>query len=210
MIKLLPGLVQSSLAWVALKGVAISPLGAAATLRPSTAWPEASERAWSPRPSVALVAVALRIAPPLRASAVAPTLTPSRSESAAATVYRNVRVFVPLPLEYAACRVALPIVSANRGVPVTVTAMLKPTCTEITAPRVYVPPIGVLAKVTDATVGAVALPFTLCAAEFAIACMPRASAAFAPPALRIVPPLSPSAPAATLIPSLSWSPATVS
>ena len=55
-------------------------------------------RAWLPNAKFAFVAVELRIVPALRVSALAPMLMPSVSVFVDSTVYRNVNVFVPLPI----------------------------------------------------------------------------------------------------------------
>ena len=101
---------------------------------------------------------------------------------------------------------AVPTPSASCGLPVTVTGIWKPTCTEIVSSAVYVlsAPAS-LAITTASTAGTVVAPSTLWAAAFAIAFAPSPSAAFVPVPLRIVPPFSVSAPAATLIPPLSAS-----
>ena len=81
----------------------------------------------------------------------------------------------------------------------------------IVSPAPYVSPLaGVLAIVTAFTVGTVATPFTLWPPAFAIAFVPRPSAAFVPAPLWIVPPFSAKALAPTPIPSESASVAATS
>ena len=74
-------------------------VGVGAVPRPSTLWPPTFASAWLPNPNAAFVSTALRIVPPFKVRAFAPTLTPSASTSTACTRYSNVRVAVPLPLE---------------------------------------------------------------------------------------------------------------
>ena len=76
----------------------------------------------------------------------------------------------------------------------------------IVSPAPYVSPLaGALAIVTAFTVGTVAAPSTLWLLAFAIAFVPKPSAASVPAPLRIVPPFSDSALAPTPIPSESAS-----
>ena len=81
----------------------------------------------------------------------------------------------------------------------------------IVSPAPYVSPLaGALAIVTALTAGAVAAPSTLWLPAFAIAFVPRPSAAFVPAPLWIVPPFSAKALAPIPIPSASASVAATS
>ena len=75
------------------------------------------------------------MAPPFRVNAASPMLMPSPSKSADVTVYRNERSSESLPAAlYDAWRVLAPMVSASRGVPVTVTLLSNVTKVRITSP----------------------------------------------------------------------------
>ena len=64
---------------------------------PSTLWSDAVPMAWLLRSRTAAVPAALRMAPPLSASALAPTAMPSVSASALTTAYSKVSDAVSLP-----------------------------------------------------------------------------------------------------------------
>ena len=106
---------------------------------------------------------------------------------------------------------AAPIASAACGVPVTVTASLNSTVTEITSSSMKTPlaPCPVPESVTPVTVGptrSAAAPFTT-ASPSVMAWSPRPRTAAFRAASRIVPPFNSSAEAPTEIPFESASPA---
>ena len=109
---------------------------------------------------------------------------------------------VPLPPAYDACAVAAPIPSVSCGLPVTVTGIWKPISTPTSSPAPYVSPeTGLVLNRAEATSGGVTVPsiWSLSNSMFSL------SAASAPPALRIVPPFSVSAPRSTTNPFASRS-----
>ena len=110
-----------------------------------------------------------------------------------------------LPETYPACRVALPMLSATCGVPVTVTGSLKPTVTSITSSAMKRPsaPCPVPESETPVTVGATwsaAAPFTVKPLWSPSAWVPRSRVAALPAASAMAPPFRPSAEAPTAIP----------
>ena len=109
-------------------GVASAPLPSTTTPGWSViAWRERSSEAARPPPSV--------IVAPSRVSAEAPTLIPSASESSARTTYeKRSQRLVELIAARGTCRVALPMSSANRGVPVTVTGSWNSRRTVMSSP----------------------------------------------------------------------------
>ena len=85
--------------------------------------------------------------------------------------------------------------------PVTSTARLNSSSTPIVSPRSNTSPTTGEPIVSPVTPGGPTLPSTLCAAAFAIACVPKPRLAFVvPPAIRIAPPFSANALAPMLIP----------
>ena len=115
---------------------------------------------------------------------------------------------MPVPEAYDACRVTAPIVSASCGVPVTATSSLKTTCNLIVSPIPYESPTpGRLTIEPPVTSGALppCRPSTVWPEAAVIAWLPSPKAALAPALLRIAPPFSVSALAATPIPSPSRS-----
>ena len=96
---------------------------------------------------------------------------------------------MPVPLAYAACFVAAPIVSASCGVPVTSTALVNVTVTSIRSPRSKVSPTAGDPTATPATLGGPRAPSTLWAAAAAIAFAPSPKlAAVLPSRASAIPP----------------------
>ena len=73
---------------------------------------------------------------------LAGTLTPSSSLSSGRTTYPKTSFAVPLPVSYAAFRVAAPTARATTGVPVTNTSSSKVISSWMVSPTRYCPPWG--------------------------------------------------------------------
>ena len=119
---------------------------------------------------------------------------------------------MPVPDVYSAYRVALPITTATRGVPVTSTALSNVTCTPIHAPACQPSEANCtsgepVSAALATTGGGNTLPSTLCAPAFVTACAPKPKPAAVEPsrASAIAPPFNPNALAPMLNPSVSAS-----
>ena len=118
-----------------LDTIETDPTAGAVSRPPSTLWFGEFEIA-KPRPKEALATPPLVLTvPPFNVRALAPTLTPSTSTSAAWTTYWNVRFRVIAWPKKRACRIVEPIVKASCGPPLTSTAWVKLTLTSITSPN---------------------------------------------------------------------------